>query len=102
MYENIRQMCIYEKYYKSDPKIFWDYMKSIHQLCYSSVNQACSADAHKEIGLDVKDTLKCLADSFSMQLSKSDFYNDERIYNSYIEREMQEQKKAQISLIPTL
>ena len=65
--EDLRQMCIYKHFYgdEDNRKAFWDYIKSVHQQCYGSVNEDCSRLAHKDNGLDFADTQRCVDQSFT-------------------------------------
>jgi hypothetical protein len=60
--EDLRQICIYNKFYKDEGadvdmrKKWWEYVKSIHQQCYSSVNYDCSEIAHRDVGISMEDT----------------------------------------------
>jgi len=50
--EDLRQMCIYEKYYwevASKRHVFWDYIKAVHSECDNKLNEDCSQFAHKAI-----------------------------------------------------
>jgi hypothetical protein len=76
-------------------------MKAIHQLCGVAVNQDCSKDAHKEVGLNIDDTLKCVMGSFNEPITQS-FYNNESVVNKLIEEQLMEQRANKILLTPTL
>jgi hypothetical protein len=101
MYEDLRQICIYNKFKDSQPSMWWDYIKALHQQCYTGVNQDCSNRAHKEVGLKMNDTLSCVANSFSQKINQS-FYTDKYLTNSLIDTQMEAYNSNKIVLLPTL
>lgn len=65
--EDLRQMCIYDYSYvnQNNRKIFWDYLRKVHEECDSNINEDCSKFAHKEASIPWEKTQKCVADSFT-------------------------------------
>ena len=64
-------------------------MKNIHQQCYSSVNYDCSEIAHRDTGISIEDTQKCVDASWNMDLkSSSTLYNSPNLRNTLIEKEI--------------
>lgn len=55
-------MCIYDYSYfdQNRPKLFWDYIKAVHQECDSTLNEDCSIFAHKEAKIPWEKTQKCV------------------------------------------
>ena len=107
--EDLRQMCIYKQYYQNEGEdlekrqIWWKYMKSIHQQCYSSVNYDCSDLAHKDVGISIEDTQKCVSDSWNMDIQGStSLYNSPSLKNSLIDKEVEYEEKYGTSLFPAV
>jgi hypothetical protein len=50
--EDLREMCLYNIYYKKEPEVWWNYMKHVHSQCYNGVSKLCSKRAHKDLGLN--------------------------------------------------
>lgn len=100
IFEDLRQMCIYKMYYEENKKIWWDYMKVLHRLCYGNVNIECSDKAHKEIGIDASKTKECMVKSFSQSLSQSKLWQSKDTLNFFIEDEMAYMAKYGPSLFP--
>lgn len=50
--EDLRELCLYNLYYKKQPDTWWNYMKHVHSQCYNGVSKLCSKRAHKDLGLD--------------------------------------------------
>jgi hypothetical protein len=47
--EDLRQMCVYKHAYgeANDRRLFFDYIKTVHQECDNRLNEDCSRYAHK-------------------------------------------------------
>jgi len=64
--EDLREHCLHDRL-KSDGNEYkwWDYMKHIHQQCFSYIDELCSKSAHEEIDESYEDTMKCVDQGFS-------------------------------------
>ena len=63
--EDLRETCLHRRLSKQGKEAtWWDYMKIVHSECYGFVSEACSRNAHKELGLDFQETKNCVKDSF--------------------------------------
>jgi len=64
--ENLRQKCVHKIAYDTDKRyLFFRYITTVHDECWSGINEACSQNAHKNLnGLDWDKTMQCVADSF--------------------------------------
>ena len=62
--EDLRQKCIYNNSLSASadvsPQIFWDYIKRIHSICPKYINEDCSRNTHKDLGIDYKTTMECV------------------------------------------
>lgn len=65
--EDLRQKCVYKTSYNSTATrhIWWDYIQYVHRNCRNAITKDCSENAHIALGIDFKDTLDCVSDSFS-------------------------------------
>ena len=67
-------------------------MKNVHMNCYGAVNEDCSREAHKDIGIKYADTEKCVKDSFKVPGDKNfdvlTSKDNEKLTNSLIDKEM--------------
>ena len=51
--EDLRQYCLYQEMERSGQESKWfDYMERVHSQCYNEINEDCSFNAHKHLGLD--------------------------------------------------
>lgn len=107
--EDLRQICIYNKYYADEGsdveqrKLWWQYMKSIHQNCYASVNYDCSMMAHRDVGIDMEETEKCVDDSWNMNMKEqSSLYNNPSLKNTLLDKEIAYEEKYGTSLFPAV
>lgn len=50
----------------NDRNVWWKYIKNVHEECYDNVNEDCSMLAHKNLGLDYKQTMKCVESTFQL------------------------------------
>lgn len=49
--EDLREQCLHTRLAKEGKEaLWWDYMKTVHSECFGFVSEACSRNAHKEIG----------------------------------------------------
>ena len=62
--EDLRQKWIYDSTYKNDRKVFWNYIKEVHENCPGYINSDWSNTTHTKLGLDYSETLKCVSGSF--------------------------------------
>merc|ERR1712147_7168 len=70
--EDLRQVCLHSKLqYEGNEPAWWDYMKYVHQECFEYISEECSQDAHKKIGVEYADTMKCVDQSWDFG-SKND------------------------------
>jgi len=65
--EDLRQKCLYTNIKEVEGSLekWFQYIERVHSECYGSVNEDCSFNAHKHLGLDFDDTQQCVRDSFS-------------------------------------
>lgn len=90
---------MYKRYY-DDVKTrhyWWDYMSFVHQSCYNVINEDCSRRAHERLGLDYKDTERCVKSSFS----GSD-WGSNRTNNYLIDEEIEYWKTYGAGIYPAL
>lgn len=85
IYEDVRQICIYNLYYETNKRIWWDYIRTVHELCYGSISFKCSEDAHRELGIDMKKTQECFSQSFNMDVMASNYHHDKDLTNVLID-----------------
>ena len=87
--EDLREKCIYSKTYDSDRKIFWKYIKEVHDSCPGYINEDCSKSAHQKLGIDFNDIMDWVKKSFKGKNIRdyeddNTVLEDERIYwNDY-------------------
>lgn len=97
-------MCLYRHFYgeEDNRKAFWDYIKSVHQQCYGSVNEDCSRLAHRDNGLDYADTERCVEQSFTnFKGSEHDYLAPTaKFTNTLIEEAKAYQAKYQPTVFP--
>lgn len=74
-------------------------MKSVHEQCYGSVNEDCSRLAHKDNGMDYKQTENCVRKSFK----ESDWGSSQKnITNVLMDKEIAYKDKYGPSTYPGL
>ena len=63
--EDLREHCLHDRL-KTDGNEYkwWDYMKHIHQQCFSYIDELCSKSAHESIDESYEDTMKCVDQGF--------------------------------------
>ncbi len=66
MMENLRERCIWELVEQKElsQRAFWDYMRVVHQLCYTTVNEDCSKNAVKDLQYSQEKIDNCVKNSF--------------------------------------
>jgi hypothetical protein len=63
--EDLRQSCLHTKLSKNMQQSVWfDYIKTVHSLCFDFISESCSKQAHERLGLDFIGTKKCVNTSF--------------------------------------
>jgi len=97
--EDLREKCLYNKFYQSTSTrhIWWAYMEYIHAYCYNIINQDCSRNAHKKLGISFEETQKCVSDSFS----SSDWASNSTV-NQMIEEEIEYWRSYGTGIYPSL
>jgi len=61
---------------------FWDYISRVHSICYQYINEDCSMNAHKDLGINYEDTMSCVTESFGR-----DRINDYKAENKVLRSE---------------
>jgi len=94
--EDLRQKCIYQNSYnEQNPRTqWWKYIKVLHEECYGAVNQDCSKEAHKLLGMKYNDTLNCVKDQFEIDGSKVSIYSSEHVHSPNLVVESIEEEMA--------
>ena len=84
LYEDLRQKCLYNKLSKDGKENkWWEYVLEAHQLCYKDISRDCSETAHDRLGLDFKETQRCVEESFVTNdhtRSENDILREEKEY----------------------
>jgi len=63
--EDLRQHCLHNRLKNSGEEYkWWDYIKYVHQQCFSYIDELCSKRAHEEIEEDYDETMACLDQGF--------------------------------------
>lgn len=64
--EDIRESCIYNRSMEQygNAGYFWNYMQRAHAMCTEYINEDCSRQTHKDVGLDWDETNKCVDATF--------------------------------------
>jgi len=70
--EDLREKCIYDLTYKSDPQVWWNYIEHVHNQCYNGVTLTCSRAAHSDLGINYFKTKNCLDAYFEDQSYEND------------------------------
>lgn len=81
MTEDLRHKCIHKmSKEKKKPEIYWDYIKTVKAACDGLVNEYCSRQGLKKVGLDFDDVMECVNESFS-----KDDWSSEEVTNEFID-----------------
>jgi len=65
--EDLRQLCLWGKFSKQNmTEQWWNYVTRVHSTCYSVINEDCSRRAHQFLDINYDETMKCVANSFSV------------------------------------
>ena len=49
---------------KKTDTLWWEYIKKIHEKCYTELSEDCSKLIHSDLNIDYDKTMKCVNDSF--------------------------------------
>lgn len=74
-------------------------MKSVHEQCYGSVNEDCSRLAHKDTGMNYKETEGCVNSSFNVTKWET---TDKMVGNTIMDKEMAYYEKYGPATFPGL
>jgi len=97
--EDLRQKCIYNKYYDkgSSRHVWWDYMQYIHINCRNSITEDCSKNAHEALEIPYEETWKCVEESFT----EAD-WGSKTVTNHIIDEEIYYWKEYGSGLYPSI
>lgn len=96
--EDLRQMCLWDILKESgNSQGWWDYIRKIHQTCYSVINSDCSERAHELLGYNFAETEACVSASFSEEDWKSD-----AVHNIKIDGEIAYWKEYGTNIYPSV
>jgi len=97
--EDLREMCLYKQAYAKESTRYqwWGYMKYVHTNCYNYINEDCSKEAHKKMGLNWDKTIQCVNESFS-----NANWGDEKTKNDMIDNEIKYWKKYGSGIYPSI
>mmetsp|Transcript_13087 Transcript_13087/g.22086 ORF Transcript_13087/g.22086 Transcript_13087/m.22086 type:complete len:415 (+) Transcript_13087:46-1290(+) len=103
--EDLRQMCVYQQAYGPEEswkrKMYWDYMKTVHQECDNQIDEMCSELGHKEVkGLDWAATQRCVKESFSSP--DQERWNEVGVNNTLIDRDVEYWWKYGTAIYPSI
>lgn len=86
MREDLRQKCLWQHAAneKSNMELFWGYIKYAHANCGGVINENCSKEGMKKVGVKFAQIEKCVDDSFS-----GTDYDDAALTNSLIDADIE-------------
>jgi len=81
MTEDLRHKCIHQMAKdKSQPSIYWNYVKTVKADCHGLVNEDCSRTGLAKVGLDFAQVMDCVNASFSL-----DDWSKAEVQNAFID-----------------
>ena len=103
--ESIRQRCVYNYAFENKNtkkrKLFWEYMKLFYEKCVKEKNieESCSIEVIKKIGIPEKDIKKCYEDSVVDK-----FGNNSEVFskNIFLNKDYELRKKNFVSKSPSI
>jgi hypothetical protein len=98
--EDLRQYCLFTEMERQGQEGKWfDYMERVHSQCYNEINEDCSFNAHKHLGLDFDKTQECVESSFSQP---KDQWAKSTCTNSIIDKEIAYWKEYGTNIYPSI
>lgn len=64
LYEDLRQICIYQTVKSSGYHKWFEYIAKVQSLCVDKLDEECAERVMKKVGINVKKVNKCITNSF--------------------------------------